>query len=202
VPKRNRAITDDTDSYATARVSRARLDPRRTRIGAAVAVAFAVGFALWLVFRGDSSPSKSPVPTGANPVRISLKGLKTLAGIGIPIYWVGKRPGVSYELTKTADNRIFIRYLPAGVPIGSSKPYLTIGTYPVSDAFTVTSRLARSSGSNPVDIGRGAVAFVRGSSPESVFLAYRGSDVQIEIYDPTPGRARDLVTSRRVTAVR
>jgi hypothetical protein len=135
-------------------------------------------------------------------VRISLKGLKTLAGIGIPIYWVGKRPGVSYELTKTADNRIFIRYLPAGVPIGSSKPYLTIGTYPVSDAFTVTSRLASSSGSNPVDIGRGAVAFVRGSSPESVFLAYRGSDVQIEIYDPTPGRARDLVTSRRVTAVR
>ena len=78
-------------------------------------------------------------------MRVSLKGLKTLAALGIPIYWAGKRAGVTYELTKTADNRVFIRYLPAGVPIGSSKPYLTIGTYPLSNAFIVTRRLAASS---------------------------------------------------------
>jgi hypothetical protein len=103
-------------------------------------------------------------------VPISLTGPKTLAALGIPIYWVGEQQGVRYELTKTADNRVFIRYLPAGVPIGSSKPYLTIGTYPVSRAFTVTSRLAARSGSVPVDIGKGAVAFSSGKSPESVFL--------------------------------
>lgn len=133
---------------------------------------------------------------------ISFTGLKTLAALGIPIYWVGELPGVRYELTKTADDRVFIRYLPAGVPIGSSKPYLTIGTYPVRHAFTVTSRLAAKSGSVPVDVGKGAVAFSSRKSPESVFLAYRGSGVQIEVFDPTPGRARDLVSSLRVAAVR
>jgi hypothetical protein len=133
-------------------------------------------------------------------VRISLKGLKTLAALGIPIYWAGQRPGVSYELTKTADNRVFIRYLPAGVPIGNGKRYLTIGAYPVRNAFLVTSRLAASSGSAPVEIGKDGVAFSK--SPESVLLARRGSGVQIEVYDPTPGRARDLVTSHQVTAVR
>ena len=135
-------------------------------------------------------------------MRVSLKGLKTLASLGIPIYWAGERPGVTYELTKTADNRVFIRYLPAGVPIGSGKRYLTIGTYPVSHAFLVTSRLAARSGSAPVEIGKDGVAFFRRKSPESVFLANRGSGVQIEVYDPTPGRARDLVTSHQVKAVR
>ncbi len=85
---------------------------------------------------------------------ISLKGLETLAALGIPIYWAGEQPGVTYELTKTDDNRVFIRYLPAGVPIGSNQPYLTIGTYPVSDAFIVTSRLAAKSGSVSVEIGK------------------------------------------------
>jgi hypothetical protein len=84
------------------------------------------------------------------------------------------------------------------VPIGSSKRYLTVGTYPVGQAFTVTSRLAAGRSSVPVDVGKGAVAFSSRKSPESVFLAYRGSGTQIEVYDPTPGRARDLVTSRRV----
>ena len=130
-------------------------------------------------------------------MRVSVKGLKTLAALGIPIYWAGERPGVTYELTKTADNRVFIRYLPAGVPIGSGKRYLTIGTYPLRNAFVVTSRLAASSGSAPVGIGKDGVAF-SSQSPESVFLAHRGSGVQIEVYDPTPGRARELVTSHQV----
>jgi hypothetical protein len=195
-------MTEEADSHATGRAPRPWLDLRRTRIGALVAVVLVLAFALWLVFRGGSSHSESPVPKGAKAVLISLKGLKTLAALGIPIYWAGEQPGVTYELTKTGDNRVFIRYLPAGVPIGSSQPYLTIGTYPVSDAFIVTNRLAAKSGSVPVDIGKDGVAFSSRKSPESVFLAYRGSGVQIEVYDPMPGRARDLVTSRQVTAVR
>ena len=196
-------MTEDTGSRTSERAPRAWFDVRRARTGAVVAVVLVIAFVLWLVFRGGSShsSSSSPVPRGAKAVRVSLKGLKTLAALGIPIYWAGERPGVTYELTKTADNRVFIRYLPAGVPIGSSKPYLTIGTYPLSNAFIVTSRLAASSGSAPVEIGKDGVAF-SAKSPESVFLANRGSGVQIEVYDPTPGRARDLVTSHQVTAVR
>ena len=194
-------MTEETGSHPTRPAPRAWLDVRGARPGAVVALVVVIACVLWLVFRGGSdSDSGSPVPRGAKAVRISVKGLKTLAAFGIPIYWAGQRPSTTYELTKTADNRAFIRYLPAGVPIGSGKRYLTIGTYPVSHAFLVTSRLAASSGTAPVEIGKDGVAFSK--SPESVFLARRGSGVQIEVYDPTPGRARDLVTSHQVTAVR
>ena len=195
-------MTEDAGSGASERAPRAWLDLRRTRIAGAVAAVLVLAFVLWLVLRDGSSHSGFPVPKGARAVLISIKGLRTLARLGIPIYWAGERLGVTYELTKTADNRVFIRYLPAGAPIGSSKPYLTISTYPVSHAFAVTSKLAADTGSEPVDIGKDGVAFFSRKSPESVFLAYRGSGVQIEVFDPTPGRARDLVTSRRVVAVR
>jgi hypothetical protein len=178
------------------------LDSRRIRVAGVVAVAVVVAIVLWLVFRGGGASSSSAVPSGGKPVRVSIKGLKTLAGLGIPIYWAGERPGVTYELTKTADNRVFVRYLPAEAAIGSSKPYLTIGTYPVRHAFAVTSKVAAGSSSVPVDIGKNGVAFSSHKSPDSVYLAYRGSNVQIEVYDPAPGRARALVESRRVTAVR
>jgi hypothetical protein len=195
-------MRDLVEGQANRREPRAWLGLRRTRIGALAAVALVIGLVLWLVLRGGGSSSGSPVPKGAKAVRVSVKGLKTLAALGIPIYWVGEQTGVAYELTKTADGRVFIRYLPAGVPIGSRKPYLTVGTYPVSDAFTVTRRLAAKSGSDPVDVGMGAVAFSSRKSPESVFLAYRGSRVQLEVFDPTPGRARELVSSGRVAPVR
>ena len=142
-------MTEEAGSQARAGAPRAWLGLRRTRIGAVVAVVLVIALTLWLLLRGSSSRSGSPVPRGATAVRVSLKGLKTLAALGIPIYWAGQRPGTTYELTKTADNRVFIRYLPAGVPIGSGKGYLTIGTYPVSHAFLVTSRLAASSGCGP-----------------------------------------------------
>ena len=70
---------------------RAWLDLRRVRLGAVVTVVLVVAFVLWLAFRGGGSHSGSgsPVPSGAKAVRISLKGLKTLAALGIPIYWAG-----------------------------------------------------------------------------------------------------------------
>jgi hypothetical protein len=32
-----------------------------------------------------------------------------------PVYWAGPRPSYTYELTRTSDGRIFVRYLPTGV---------------------------------------------------------------------------------------
>jgi hypothetical protein len=34
-----------------------------------------------------------------------------------------------------------------------------------------------------------------------VYLAYRGQDLQIEVFSPSPSLARQLVTSRRVRPV-
>jgi len=196
------AMSEDAGSHATGPAPVARLGLRRVRVGAVIAVALLIGLVVWLLLRdGNSHSSTSPIPKGSKAVPISLQGLGTIASLGIRIYWVGERRGSTYELTKTADNRIFIRYLPAGVPIGSDKQYLTIGTYPFRDAFAATGRLARKSTSVGIGIGKNGVAFYDRGTPTSVFLAYRGSDYQIEVYDPSARQAQQVVASGQVRAV-
>ena len=176
---------------------------RSIRVGAVVAIALAIGLVLWLVLRdGSSSSSTSPIPAGSKALPISTKGLRTLASLGIPIYWIGARSGYEYELTKTPDNRVFIRYLPNGADVGTDKPYLTIGTYPAKGAYAAARRRAGLAGSTTIPAGNGAVAYYRSDSPTNVFLAYPGVDSTVEVYDPSPGRARDLVASGQVVAAR
>jgi hypothetical protein len=130
-----------------------------------------------------------------------MKGLQSLAAVGIPIYWAGERPGVTYEMTKAEDNRVFVRYLSAGEKLGTKTPYLTIGTYPMKRAFAVTTRLARTGGSVAIPIGHGGVAFYSRARPTNVYLAYPGSTAQVEVYDPARGAAQQLVFSGRVVPV-
>jgi hypothetical protein len=176
---------------------------RRIRMGAVVAIALAIGFVLWLVLRNaDSHSSATPTaPATSTSVPITVKGLRSLAALGIPIYWAGERSGVRYEMTKTGDNRVLVRYLSAGAQIGTRTPYLTVGTYPVKNAYAVTSRLARSSSSVAIPVGHGGVAFYSRTRPTNVYLAFPGSSSQIEVYDPSAAAAQQLVFSGQVAPV-
>jgi hypothetical protein len=166
-----------------------------------IAIALAAAFVVWLVLRDEGSSSTPPAPR-AGAVPVSLSGLKTLArAVGRPIYWAGPMKGFTYELTKTSDNRVYIRYLPAGVATGTDKPYLTIGTYPIQSAFATTDRVARQGDSVRIPIGKGGVAFYSRSSPTNVYFAYRGSGYQVEVYSPSAARAQQLVASGEVRPV-
>jgi hypothetical protein len=183
-------------------VARRDSGPGRVRLGAVIAIALLIGFGVWLVVRHKNSSSQSPLPAQAAPVAISPAGLKTLAhAVGQPIYWAGPKPGFTYELTKAADNRVWIRYLPVGTKLGSSAPYLTVGTYPLQNAFALTLRRARQSGSVRLKIGGKGVAFYGASAPTNVYLAYPGTNFQVEVYDPSASRARELVLSGAIAAV-
>jgi len=178
---------------------------RQLRVGAVVAVALAVGFVLWLVLRDDGSSSPAaPTTTAASTtsvVPIAVKGLHSLAALGVPIYWAGEQSGVRYELTKTSDNRVLVRYLPAGEKIGTKTPYLTIGTYPMTNAFAVTSKAAHAEGAVTVPVGHGGIAFYSRATPTSVYVAYPGYDYQVEVFDPSPTDARQIVSSGRLVAI-
>jgi hypothetical protein len=196
-------MTDDARAHLPRRAPGLRLRLWHLVAATLIAAAIVAGVAVWLVTRDNgSSSSASPLPSNAKALPITVKGLKTIGSLGIIIYWVGDRPGYSLELRKTNDDRVFIRYLPDGVPIGADRPYLTIGTYSMKDAFAVTSKLAAKSSSVPVSAGKDNVAFYNPSSPTSVFLAHRGLGYQVEVYDPSPGRARELVTSGQVVPVK
>src|SRR5205085_8721905 len=128
---------------------------------------------------GENAP-RSPGPSAA---AVSTARLNALASsIGHPIYWVGPQPRNVYELSQTKDGRVYIRYLPRGVRIGSRSPdYLTVGTYPQRHAFATLRATARAQGVRTIALAGGGLAFQYKGRPTSVYLAYPGSDYQIEV---------------------
>jgi hypothetical protein len=149
---------------------------------------------------GDDAKTKKK---RAPAVGTSLAELTRVAGsIGHPIYWAGPRGGTRYELSRTKDGRVFIRYLPPGVKLGDPKPnYLSVGTYPQADAFKTLTATAKKQGVPTIKLRGGGLAFADKSHPTSVYLAYPGADYQIEVYDPSAARARQLVSSGKIVPV-
>src|SRR3954471_23641473 len=188
--------------------------PRRSRfrVGAVLAIATAAGVGAWaVVSHRDSDSSSAPAsaipsatPTVAAkpiaPVGLSVKGLRTLtASIPQPIYWAGPKPGYLYELTRTSSGKIFVRYLPPGTQVGSKKAtYLIVATYPFRNALKALADLRTQ---HQLKIPGGGIAIVDASHPQSVHLAFPGSNNQIEVYDPSPTRSLAIVKSGSVRPV-
>ena len=193
-------VTAESTSRAQ---ERGRLTRRpQFRIGAVVAVALLAAFVVWLLVRGNGSspPKTAPLRAGAVPVSPAVLGALARSSRS-PLYWAGRRPSVTYELTRTADGRVFIRYLPHGVAVGAVQPYLTVGTYPVANAFAITNTLARRSGAVRVSVPGGGVGFYDASSPTNVYVAFPNTNVQVEVYDPVAADARRLVASGQIAPV-
>lgn len=192
---------------STRSASRWRRPP--VRLGAVIAIAAAAGVVAFLLLRDDDSGSSStPEAAQPNPAasirapRLVSLGTLTNRGADQPIYWAGRLPGRTYELTEAPDgSRIYVRYLPRGVPVGSRKAYLTIATYRLPNAFAATEAASKRQGSTTVPTDDEAIAFFSSRYPRSVYLAYPDSDYQIEIYHPLGYVARDLVSAGRVQPV-
>jgi hypothetical protein len=181
------------------------------RIGAVVAIALAAAFAVWLLVRDndDSAGSTTAQTTTAasapvvGPMAASPAAIRALADeAGHPVYWIGPRPNRTYELTRTSSARIFIRYLPPGVRVGNrSAAFTIVGSYPVENAIDVLRDLSQQPGERSASVPGGGLAVYSTSSPNNVYLAYPGSDVQIEVFDPSAARALRLATTGRVVPV-
>lgn len=121
--------------------------------------------------------------------------------LGHEVYWAGELPPDRSEVREEADGSVYLRYLPPGVDAGDPRErFLTVGTYPVADA---TAALRDAAAEAKVALRRigAATVFVDPASAGSVYLAYAGSDLQIEVYDPAPGRALELVRSGAIRPV-
>jgi hypothetical protein len=176
-----------------------RAGTRRFRAGAGIVVIVAVGLILWLALR-DTGGSGSSNATGDVSAATEQQVKNLAASVGHQIYWVGPKPGYTYELTQNPNGSIIIRYLPPGVKIGDSNPYLTVATYPFANALAGIQSVK---GSNIVAFGipKGGAAEYTKSYPASVHLAYPESDNQVEVYDPTPGNAKAIALSGQVSAL-
>ena len=177
------------------------------RVAAIIAAAVAAGLASLLLLDPtnvkDSTTRGGDIAAGV-PVAKDVNGLRSLARVvGHPIYWAGPQPGYQYEVTKTADGRIYVRYLPPEVQAGDTRIGFTfVATYPQRDAFGTVRAALRNAGAKPVKAGGPGIAVTNSRLPQIVYLAYPRSDYLIEVYDRAAKRARSLVTSGQVGPVR
>jgi len=174
---------------------------RRLRIGAVIAVVIVVAFAAWLIFRdGDDDNKAPPQPASSAVTPAQLRTIPQESGL--ELYWAGRRAGFTYELTRTTDGNTFVRYLPAGVPVGAEQPnYLTVGTYPRRRALQGLRRLARRQDSVSFALPRNGLGVYSRARPTSVYLAFPGEDVQVEVFDPNAQRARRLARNGRIRPI-
>jgi hypothetical protein len=175
-------------------------EPRRRFLpiaGFSIVAAAAVGAALLLAGQEDVPPADF-----AAPATVSARELASFASSqGAPVYWGGERPARTIELRTTATGT-FVRYLPAGAPVGGSSRALTIATYPMRDAYGTAVRRAKGAGMASSRSAGGGLAVWSTAQPTSVYVAFPGVPSLIEVYAPQAKEARTLALSGRLRPVR
>ena len=166
------------------------------QIAAIVAVVLGIAFIAWLVLKdgGDEEAAKE----------VSVQELQDTAGSQEqPVFWAGPQTGSKYELTETADGSVYVRYLTGDAEAGDPSPsYLTVATYPLPNGYARVVAASRKEGAEARRIRGGGLAVLDPQRPSSVYLAYPRGKYQVEVYHPSPNRARDLVLSGAIEQVR
>lgn len=199
----NQAYTPDPDRYPGGGARYLWYEHRAVRWGVVVLAIASVVLLTWLLTTRSNGDSVGAGVRAVNgPVATTGEDLVTLSQeLHQPVYWSGSIPDTNLELTKTVHG-YYVRYLAKDTPIGDPSPdFLTVGTYPTISAFDDLRRYAAHTHAHPVRIRNGGLALKVPGSPTSVFFAYPHEDVQVEVYDPHPGRALELVRSGQVRAV-
>jgi hypothetical protein len=160
-------------------------------IGVAL-IAAALVWAFAISGSGHKSSSNASKPTAA-----TVAGLQQLAGtLRHPIYWAGEKSGYTYELTRTKSDNVYVRYLPKGVPVGDQRAdFLTIGSYPQVNPMRSIGAALKRKGTTRFVVPGGGVAVQYAAHPTSVYVAFPGSSLLIEIFEPSPAQARAVARS-------
>jgi hypothetical protein len=180
---------------------------KRPSIIAIVAVVAAVAFVIWLIARGgsdDNNKNKASTAPAIPPFAARQMSAAQLSGfarsLGHPVYWLGPRSGTKYEVTLTGQGRAFVRYLPVKVAIGIKRRYRTVATYPYKNGAEAL-RIAGKDKGTLHNIPNGGVALESAQNSTSILFSYPNAQYEVEVYDPTPSKAKALVLAGRATPV-
>ena len=190
-----------TDTSAAQIADPADVRRRRIVIAASAAVAVIVALVLWLALKGDGT--KTVAAVGEPPRVVTSAELKGIAkGLKVPLYWAGPLKGARLEYTAAANGRYFVRYLTGTAAAGDGRrSFLTVGTYPGADSYKVVTSASKVATATSAKTKSGALVVNDRRSPSSVYFSFPGAAFQVEVYAPSPSRARRLVlggTVRRV----
>ena len=166
-----------------------------------IAVAAVAGFLIWvLVIREDEEPAPA---TGNQPVTLSEDELVQVAeDVGHPVYWIGPQEGAELEVTQLNDGRVYVRYLGQGAEAGDPRPqFFTVGSYPLDDPYQALKDVSEQVGAIVERTPDDELVVTNENTPNSVYIASKDSEVQVEVYDPDPDRALEIATSGAVQPV-
>jgi hypothetical protein len=154
----------------------------------------------WLVLGGGDDTAKVG---GTGPTLASQAQLEQLAReTDHPVYWAGPKDGYRYELTRTSDGRIYIRYLPEGVTAGDPRAdYLVVGTYERSGSFAGLRRAAKRQNAVSLRLDDEGLMVFDSKRPTSVYFGYPAAKYQVEVYAPSGETARRAVLTRKITPI-
>jgi len=174
------------------------METRTIRIGLLALIGVGVlVFLLIKVFGDDDSNNNGPEGLSQSEL------ISRASSFDHPAYWVGPQAGTSqYELTQTSDARIYVRYLTGSASVGANQPnYLTVGTYPVSNAKDALKR-SKAGGGTGALLHLPGRDVLEGGSGMNVYVVFDNQpDLQIEIFDPTAGTALKFATSGDVQPI-
>jgi hypothetical protein len=174
----------------------------RGRLLGIVAAIVLLALVAILAFVGGSGDDDGVDSPARAAQLVGVDDLTDLEGdLGRPIFWAGPRAPAELELSVDANGNAFVRYLPPGTEAGDpSAAFLTVGTYPVADAVASLGTAA-SEGDGDLVRAPDGVALANPDAQGSVYYATNGSDQQVEVYDPAPGRALELIRSGAIRPV-
>ena len=190
-------------SASAATVSRKRRRPRRGMVVAVLLAALVAGggaFAALQLSR-DDAPA---LPAAGTPALLTAQVLAAVtADVGHDVYGVAAPAGTRPEITRGSNGEVWVRYLSGEAKIGDKRAdYLTVGTYPRSDALAAAKAAASGDRQRSVELADGGVMLWSIERPESVYAASPGSNLLVEVYSPDAARARALVSDGAVAPLR
>ncbi|MGN6253578.1 MAG: hypothetical protein ACTHO8_01120 [Solirubrobacterales bacterium] len=149
-----------------------------------------------------SSATTEETTAGSDSVQVVPESglLSAMQGVGYPVYWAGPRLGVEYEVSRR-DGRAYVRYLPKGEEAESKRPFLTVGSYEDPNALADIRESGQKPGAILVKITGGGTAYAEGTKATSAYMAFPGIPTQIEVFDPHPGEALQLIRSGAIVPV-
>jgi hypothetical protein len=151
---------------------------------------------------GSDSGSDQQAGSGAAEV-VSADSLREASSEGAtPIYWAGEQDGTELELSQPDEDRAYVRYLSGDAEAGDKRAdFLTVSTYVQPNAVAVLRRQSKRSGGTIGHAPGDAIVYFDRDDPRSVYLAYPGSSVEVEVYDPSFERTLKLVNSGQIVVV-
>lgn len=172
----------------------------RSYIALALVLIAAALLVVWLA-SGDDDDSSSQGSGKAEIV--STEALEdAVEDSNPPVYWAGERQGAELELSRPDGERTYVRYLTDGAEAGDPKAdFLTVGTYASADAVAELKRQGKEPDGVLGTAPGGATVYFSSKQPLSVYVAFPGSDAQIEVYDPRFRQALQLVNSGQIVPV-